>query len=78
MENKYVPIGEIKLDLNGLSLVFNPSDDITAKDVALLFQMFLNALIHKNEDYLDFGGYMEKHDLRKHFVEISNGDTNKQ
>lgn len=75
MEKKFVPIGEIKIDMDDLSLVFNPTDDITPKEVALIFQMFLNALIHKDEMFLDFGGYMEKHNLKKHFTQISNSDT---
>lgn len=75
------PIGEIKLDIGDVSLIFNPKEDITPKEVALIFQMFLNSILNPNELYFDFGGYMEKHDLKKHFVQIttvSDSDTVKQ
>lgn len=82
MEKKFAPIGEIKIDMDDVSLVFDPKEDITPKEVALIFQMFLNALIHKEEKYLDFNGYLESKNLKKHFTrlvnEISDSDTIEQ
>ena len=64
-----VPVGDIRLQLGDKAIVFVPTDDITAKEVALVFQMFLNGIMQRNGT-LDFGSFIVKHNLQKHFAEI--------
>lgn len=59
------PIGEIRIQLGDQSIVFKPADDITAPEVARLMVMFLNGLMAKSP--VDFGAYINQHNLGKHF-----------
>lgn len=64
-----VPVGDIRLQLGDKAIVFVPSDDITGKEVALVFQMFLNGIMQRGGT-LDFGSFIVKNNLQKHFAEI--------
>lgn len=64
-----VPVGDIRLQLGDKAIVFMPTDDITAKEVALIFQMFLNGIMHRQGN-LDLGSFIVRHNLQKQFAEI--------
>lgn len=70
MENTTVPVSNIRIQNGGESIFFNPTDDITAKEVALIFQMFLNGIMHREAKLLDFGSYILANNLQKHFAEV--------
>lgn len=63
-------IGEIKIDTDHEAFVFRPADDITAKEVALIFQLFLNFILNKEADSVNFDAYVIKHSLGRHFFKI--------
>jgi hypothetical protein len=70
MENTTVPVGGIHIQNGDQSIYFNPTDDITAKEVALIFQMFLNGIMRREAGLLDFGSYIVANNLQKHFAEV--------
>lgn len=65
-----IPVADIRLKLDTTELLFVPQDDITGKETAMIFQMFFNALFHKSEKLIDFGSFIAKHNLQRHFAEI--------
>ena len=67
--NMVVPVGDIRLQLGDKGIVFMPADNITAKEVALIFQMFLNGIMQR-QGTLDFESFIAKHNLQRHFTEI--------
>ena len=69
-ENKTIPVGGIRIQNGDHSIAFVPTDDITAKEVALIFQMFINGIMHRSNELLDFGGFIVANNLQKHFAEI--------
>lgn len=64
------PVADIRIKLDTMDLLFSPQDDISGKETALIFQMFFNAVFHKTDTLIDFGSFIAKHNLQKHFVEI--------
>lgn len=69
-ETKSVPVGGIRIQNGDQAISFSPADDITAKEVALIYQMFLNGIMHRGTELVDFGGYILANNLQRHFVEI--------
>lgn len=74
-EKTLIPVGGIRIQNGDNSIVFMPSDDITAKEVALIFQMFLNGVMHRGEHMLDFGAFIISNNLQKHFVAVAEEKT---
>lgn len=72
IENKPVvlPVATIRLQLGDKAIGFNPADDITGKEVALIMQMFLNGVFSDHAAMIDFGSYINHHNLGRHFSEI--------
>ena len=70
MTEEIKSVGDIRVQLDDKSLLFDPLDDISGKEVALIMQMFLNAMFHRDKAVLDIGGFLNKHNLQKHFAEI--------
>ena len=71
-----MPVARIQLQMNGLSFVFRPLDDITPKEVAFIFQMFLNGIIAGSK-IIDFEAYINENNLSRHF-EIVEEPSNKE
>lgn len=69
-EQASVPVGGIRIQNGDHAITFAPTDDITAKEVALIFQMFLNGIMHRGEGLLDFGTFIMENNLQKHFARI--------
>ena len=70
MSKGLISVGDIQIQLDGHSIIFAPTDDITGKEVAMVLQMFLNGMAHKGTEVIDFGSFINKHNLQKHFAEI--------
>lgn len=69
-DNAFAPVGGIQIQGADGSIAFVPADDITAKESALIMQMFLNGLMYRKDKPLDFGGYILANNLQRHFVQI--------
>lgn len=52
------------------SLKYIPQEDITPYEVSLLLSLFACGLMNNNYGYYDFWGYIEKHNLKRHFEEM--------
>ena len=48
-------------------LKYIPQEDITPYELSLLFPLFACALINQRYGYYNFWGYIEKHNLMRHF-----------
>lgn len=75
---KAFAVGDIRLQLGDKYFVFAPTDDITPKEVALIFQMFLNGIMQKNNGYIDFGTYLKTHNLERQFSEMVQENSEKE
>ena len=64
--SQIVPVGEIKVNIGNVELIFKPTDDITASDCTKLMVMFFNGVMAKTP--VDYGAYIAQHDLAKHFM----------
>ena len=51
-------------------LKYIPQEDITPYEVSLLISLFACALMNQRYGYYDFWGYVEKHNLMRHFEEM--------
>ena len=71
-KNTSIPVGDIRVQMGEEAIVFNPTDDITGKEVSLILQMFLNGLGYRGDGLIDFGAFIVKHNLQRHFVRIEN------
>lgn len=69
-ETLSIPVGDIRIQMGNEAIVFNPADDMTAKEVALVMQMFLNGIGHRGTALIDFGAFIVKHNLQRHFARI--------
>ena len=59
------------LDLNeGKEYHYHPKEDITPYEVSLLITLFACGLMNNNFGYYNFWGYIEKHNLMRHFEEM--------
>lgn len=65
-----IPVGDIRIQMGNEAIVFAPADDMTAKEVALIMQMFLNGIGHRGSNLIDFGAFIVKHNLQRHFARI--------
>lgn len=65
-----IAVGDVRINLGQQSFAFTPADDMTGKESALVLQMFMNALAYRGDGVIDFGSYITKHNLQKHFTEI--------
>ncbi len=72
IKNTSIPVGEIRVQMGEEAIVFNPTDDITGKEVSLIMQMFLNGLGYRGDGLIDFGSFIVKHNLQRHFARIEN------
>jgi len=72
IKNTSIPVGEIRVQMGEEAIVFNPTDDITGKEVSLIMQMFLNGLGYRGDGLIDFGSFIVKHNLQRHFTRIEN------
>ena len=72
-----VPVGDIRIQMADKAVVFAPKDDITGKEVALIFQMFLNGM-GQRQGIVDFDSFLKAHGLYKHFAEIANESEKSQ
>ena len=52
------------------SLKYIPQEDITPYELALLFPLFACGLMNQRYGYYNFWGYIEKHNLMRHFEEM--------
>ena len=66
-----MPVGGIRIQSGDDSIVFAPAEDITAREVAMVFQMFINGIMHRGPGKLDFGSYIVGNNLQRHFVAIT-------
>jgi hypothetical protein len=73
-----MPIGDIRIQIQDKSIVFAPADDITAKEVSLIFLMFFNGIMQREPNVLDFGAFIVKHSLQRHFAELPQTNGAKQ
>ncbi len=71
-KNTSIPVGDIRVQMGEEAIVFNPTDDITGKEVSLILQMFLNGLGYRGDGLIDFGSFIVKHNLQRHFARIEN------
>jgi len=71
-KNTSIPVGDIRVQMGEEAIVFNPADDITGKEVSLIMQMFLNGLGYRGDGLIDFGSFIVKHNLQRHFARIEN------
>ena len=71
-KNTSIPVGDIRVQMGEEAIVFNPTDDITGKEVSLIMQMFLNGLGYRGDGLIDFGSFIVKHNLQRHFARIEN------
>ena len=62
----FIPVGDIKIQIGNVDLIFTPAKDITGYDVAKLLVMFLNGIMAKEP--INLGDYIAQHDLAKHFM----------
>lgn len=69
-EIKPVEVGDIHFQLDDRTFLFNPANDITAKEVCLVLQMVLNVMAQKSSAKVDLGSFIAKHNLARHFVEF--------
>lgn len=65
-----VPVAKIRLQLGDKAISFEPTEDITGKELAMITQMFLNGVFANKEALIDFGSYINENNLGRHFVEI--------
>lgn len=66
-----VPVGDIRIQMGNDAILFSPEDDMTAKESALIMQMFFNGFAHRDSaSVIDFGGFIAKHNLQRHFKAI--------
>lgn len=72
-----IPVGDIRIQMGEESIVFAPADDMTAKEVALVVQMFLNGIGYRGEELLDFGAFIVQHNLQRHFAKVPNASETK-
>jgi hypothetical protein len=64
-EPKLPKLEEIRfLDENG-SWTYTPAEDITPHEVSLLLPLFINPLWR-----LDYSGWIDQHNLRRHFTKV--------
>lgn len=66
------PPNKIQISNRGWSVVFEPLEDITAKESTLIFQLIF--LLHGGAD-LDPELYILRHDLNRHFVHLEQPQT---
>lgn len=64
--NAMVAVGDIKVAIGNVELVFRPTPDMTGQDCAKVMVMFFNSLMSKAP--VDLGAYIAQHDLAKHFM----------
>lgn len=65
------PIGDIRFVQKDLpAWKYAPKDDITNKELALLFPLFAIGSMSQNYCSYDFRGYIEKNGLLRHFEEV--------
>lgn len=67
-ETPVVPVATMQIQIGDHMLLFKPADDMTAKECALLTQMFLNAVFVQGQAIIDFGTYIAENQLHRHFV----------
>lgn len=72
---KAIAVGDIRLQLGDKYFIFAPTDDITPKEVALIFQMFLNGIMQKGNGFIDFGTYIQAHKLERQFSEMAQEES---
>ena len=51
-------------------LKYIPQEDITPYELALLFPLFACGLMIQRYGFYNFWGYIEKHNLMRHFEEV--------
>ena len=69
-EQTAIPVGDIKVQIGNVDLVFTPAKDISGYDTAKLMVMFINGLMAKQP--INLGDYIAQHDLSKHFTLLQN------
>jgi hypothetical protein len=62
-----IPVGDIRIQSGDNAVIFTPTDDMTAKECALIMQMFLNGIGHRQATKIDFGSFIEANNLSRHF-----------
>lgn len=65
-----IPVGGVTIRMGEESIVFTPADDMTGKECALVMQMFLNGLAHRDKNLVDFGTFIANNNLQRHFSKI--------
>ena len=70
LDQRPIPVGDIRVQLGEQALVFTPTDDMTGKECAKILVMFLNGMGARQP--IDLGSYITQHNLLKHFTVLPN------